>query len=343
VIAEEGVQKFRESKCQVIIVDTAGRNKQDAALFEEMRGIASVIHPDEVIYVMDASIGQAAKAQSEAFAQSIRIGSIILTKLDGHAKGGGALTAVVSTGAMISMVGTGEHMGDLEDFSASGFIGRMLGMGDMHAFKRLIMEDQGMDELLRKAGDAKSGMTAKMMEGKMGELTIRDYQEQMQSMVSNSSMLNMVSMIASGGGMMGGGVRGGMGAQMEDQKKLMQETLVIIDSMTEAERDSSPNIFTGQVGASRIRRIARGSGKSEKRIAELLKNIQMMVSRFKKHGNKKSMQGLSAPRQPKSLVEKQRQDKQLSKLLSPDQLQLLGGAAGFQKMLDGLNDTLPPE
>jgi signal recognition particle subunit SRP54 len=324
VVADQGVRAFQDEKMQIIIVDTSGRHKQDTALFSEMQTIAEHVRPDQVIFVMDGTIGQAAKAQSEAFAQAISIGSIILTKLDGHGKGGGSLTAVASTGAPIAYIGTGEHIGDLEDFTASGFIGRLLGIGDVHAMERLFMEDQGMEEFMRQTTDAKMGMHIKMMEGKMGELTIRDYQQQMQIMTTNSTALNLVSLMP---GM-------GSGAKMEDQKKSIAETLTIIDSMTEKEKDSSPNLFLGESGASRIRRIARGSGKSEERVKILIRGILQMVTRFKKHDGKKNMNALSVP--AKGLVAKQRQGQQIQKLFTPQQLQMFGGVSGFQNLMAGI-------
>lgn len=144
IVAGEGVAAFVQEKYQLIIIDTSGRHKQDAALFEEMQAIYRATQPDHTVFVMDASIGQAIKSQCEAFTAAITIGSIILTKLDGHAKGGGAVAAVATTGAPISFIGTGEHMPDLASFSAQGFIGRLLNIGDFTAIDRLFVEDQGL-------------------------------------------------------------------------------------------------------------------------------------------------------------------------------------------------------
>jgi signal recognition particle subunit SRP54 len=89
----DGVEKFKEDKFEIIVVDTSGRHKQEASLFEEMLQVANAINPDNVVFVMDASIGQACEAQARAFSQTVNVGSVIITKLDGHAKGGGALSA----------------------------------------------------------------------------------------------------------------------------------------------------------------------------------------------------------------------------------------------------------
>ncbi|KAL6996627.1 signal-recognition-particle GTPase [Sarracenia purpurea var. burkii] len=91
-IAVEGVERFKKENCDLIIVDTSGRHKQEAALFEEMRQVSEATKPDLVIFVMDSSIGQAAFDQAEAFKQSVAVGAMIVTKMDGHAKGGGALS-----------------------------------------------------------------------------------------------------------------------------------------------------------------------------------------------------------------------------------------------------------
>ena len=98
---------------------------QEAALFEEMEQVASAVSPDDVVFVMDSSIGQAAHEQASAFKSKLgQIGSVIITKLDGHAKGGGALSAVAATGAPITHVGTGEHIEDFEDFEVKSFVSR---------------------------------------------------------------------------------------------------------------------------------------------------------------------------------------------------------------------------
>lgn len=94
----------------MIIVDTSGRHRQEAALFEEMEQVAAVVNPDDIVFVMDSSIGQAAHDQALAFRQSVAVGSVIITKLDGHARGGGALSAVAATKSPIVFIGTGEHI-----------------------------------------------------------------------------------------------------------------------------------------------------------------------------------------------------------------------------------------
>jgi signal recognition particle subunit SRP54 len=130
-IAREGVETFRRERFDLIIVDTSGRHKQETALFREMEAVHDAVTPDEVIFVMDSTIGQAAEAQARAFSTSVDVGSVIITKLDGHAKGGGALSAVAATGSPIIFTGSGEHFADLDPFQPTEFVGKLLGKGNL--------------------------------------------------------------------------------------------------------------------------------------------------------------------------------------------------------------------
>ena len=130
-IAAEGVEQFRREGYDIIIVDTSGRHKQEASLFEEMVQVQEAVQPDDIVFTMDSTIGQAAFGQAEAFKKAVRVGSVIITKLDGHAKGGGALSAVAATGSPIIFVGTGEHFDELAPFEAKAFISKLLGRGDL--------------------------------------------------------------------------------------------------------------------------------------------------------------------------------------------------------------------
>uniref|UniRef100_F6WVU7 Signal recognition particle 54 kDa protein n=1 Tax=Macaca mulatta TaxID=9544 RepID=F6WVU7_MACMU len=127
IIASEGVEKFKNENFEIIIVDTSGRHKQEDSLFEEMLQVANAIQPDNIVYVMDASIGQACEAQAKAFKDKVDVASVIVTKLDGHAKGGGALSAVAATKSPIIFIGTGEHIDDFEPFKTQPFISKLLG------------------------------------------------------------------------------------------------------------------------------------------------------------------------------------------------------------------------
>ena len=166
-IAEEGVNFFKEQKYEIIIVDTSGRHKQETALFEEMQQVALVVNPDTGIFVMDGSIGQACYDQAMAFNKAIKVGSVIITKLDGHAKGGGALSAVAATQSPVIFIGTGEHFEDFEPFEASSFIKRLLGLGDLTGLMKSVKEAISEDK------------QKKMVENiQKGQFTMRDMRDQ---------------------------------------------------------------------------------------------------------------------------------------------------------------------
>ena len=121
-------------------MDTSGRHKQEKELFDEMKQVEKAVDPDMAIFVMDGSIGKACYAQAMAFNQTVRLGSVIMTKLDGNAKGGGALSAVGATNCPIVFIGTGEHFDEFEPFEAHSFIKRLLGLGDLTALVKTVKE-----------------------------------------------------------------------------------------------------------------------------------------------------------------------------------------------------------
>lgn len=171
-IAREGVEQFRRDRYEIIIVDTSGRHKQEAALFAEMEAVAAAVKPDDVVFVMDATIGQAAQGQAKAFKDSVAVGSVIISKLDGHAKGGGALSAVAATGSPITFVGSGEHFDDFQAFDANSFVSKLLGRGDMRGLladmkDKGVMEDS--EKMVRNAAK--------------GKFTFRDLHEQYNSLL----------------------------------------------------------------------------------------------------------------------------------------------------------------
>lgn len=148
-------------------MDTSGRHKQESELFDEMKQVEKAVSPNEIIFVMDSSIGQQCYDQADAFRKAVNVGSVIITKLDGHAKGGGALSAVAATKSPIIFFGDGEHFEDFEPFDAISFIKRLLGEGDIK-------------KLIEKVTDVVSPETqAKLLEKvKKGEFNIRDLKGQ---------------------------------------------------------------------------------------------------------------------------------------------------------------------
>ena len=148
-IVKNGMVFFNDQPVDIIIIDTAGRHKEEQGLLEEMRTMYSIVTPDQVFLVIDGTIGQQAYNQAKIFHENAKISGIIITKLDGTAKGGGAIAASSATGAKVLFIGTGERIDDLEQFSPTSFVGRLLGMGDIKAL--LEMARQFRDSIRRKS------------------------------------------------------------------------------------------------------------------------------------------------------------------------------------------------
>ncbi|CAB3288754.1 Signal recognition particle 54 kDa protein [Methanocaldococcus lauensis] len=249
-IVKEGMNKFK--KADVLIIDTAGRHKEEKGLLEEMKQIKEIANPDEIILVIDGTIGQQAGIQAKAFRDAVgEIGSIIVTKLDGSAKGGGALSAVAETKAPIKFIGIGEGIDDLEPFDPKKFISRLLGMGDL-------------DSLLEKAENIIDEKTEESIDAIMkGKFTLNELLYQLEALENMGSMKKILSMIPGFGGAMPKEL-----SNLTESK--IKKYKVIISSMTKEEREN-PKI----IKSSRIRRIARGSGTSEKDVREVLRYYEI--------------------------------------------------------------------
>jgi len=262
-IALEGLKLFKDK--DIIIVDTAGRHKEEKELIKEMKMLEKNIKPDEIMLVIDGTIGQQAMVQAKAFNEATPIGSILVTKLDGSARGGGALSAVAATGAPIKFIGTGEKIGDIEPFIPSRFVGRLLGMGDL-------------ETLLEKVREAEVKVPEKKAKAILsGKFTLTDMYEQFEAMKGMGPFRKLLKMIP------------GMSYNIpEDMLNMAEDRLekwrVMIQSMTPEEKEN-PKIFN----ASRIRRVARGSGTSEKEVKELLKQYSMMRRMIKMLRKKKKL------------------------------------------------------
>jgi len=257
-IAEDGLEATQDA--DVRIVDTAGRDGLNEELIDQIERIEHNVAPDRRLLVIDAAMGQSAKDQAQEFEDSIGIDGVAITKLDGTAKGGGALAAVNETGSSIAFLGTGETVKDIERFEASGFISRLLGMGDLKQLtervERAMEETEGEDDW-----DPEN-----MLEG---EFTLRDMRHQMNAMNKMGPLDQVMDMIP--------GMGGGLMDQLPDDamdvtKDRMQEFEVIMDSMTDDELENPRSI-----GASQVKRVARGSGTSEERVRELLEQHKMMA------------------------------------------------------------------
>ena len=261
-LAKKGLKEFK--KQDLIIVDTAGRHKEEKDLLDEMEQISAVVKPDEVILVIDGTIGQQAREQAMAFSKTTNIGSIIITKLDGSAKGGGALSAVAEIGAPIKFIGTGEKLDDFEAFDPERFISRLLGMGDIKT-------------LLEKAEEiAQEDVDMESMDALLsGKFTLKDMYSQFEMMNKMGPMQQVMNMMPGMGGKLP------KNASQVTEEKLARYK-IMMDSMTDYELDH-PEVLK----QSRIKRISRGSGMRNEDVKELLKYYNVTKKAIKGFGKRK--------------------------------------------------------
>lgn len=261
-IIDNGLKEF--SKKDVVIVDTAGRYKQEESLMKEIRQIGEKLKPDETVLVIDATIGQQAKAQAEAFHKAVPIGSILITKMDGTSKGGGALSACSVTNAKVKFIGTGEKIENLELYDPDRFVSRLLGLGDLQTLLEKVKE-----------ADIKKESVEKILGGKF---TLQDFMEQIEGLGKVGNLQSIVSMLP------------GLGSMklpkdaLEKQEQKMNVWKFIIQSMTKKEKED-PSI----IDASRIKRIAKGSGRKEEEVRELLNQYNSMKKMMRGFGGMKGL------------------------------------------------------
>lgn len=262
-LAFDGLKQFGDK--DIVMIDTAGRHKEEQELIKEMKMLEKSLKPDEVMLVIDGTIGQQATVQAKAFHEATPIGSILVTKLDGSARGGGALSAVAATGAPIKFIGTGEKVEDIESFVPSRFVGRLLGMGDL-------------ETLIEKVHEAEVKVPEKKAKAILsGKFTLTDMYEQFEAMKGMGTFRKLLKMLP------------GMSYNIpEDMLNTAEGRLekwrVMIQSMTPEEK-GDPKIFN----ASRMKRVAKGSGTSEKEVKELLKQYVMMRRMLKTLRRKKKL------------------------------------------------------
>ena len=243
------------SNADAVILDTAGRHKSEADLFSEMKELSETFKPDEKLLVIDSNLGQSAGRQAAAFHEAIGLTGVILTKLDGSAKGGGALSAVSETGVQIKFVGLGEDVKDFEIFDPERFISRILGLGDLRGLMERASEEIDEDsvkDILK------------------GDLTFDDLKTQIKSIRNMGPLGNILKMIP-GFSMMSMPKEQ---TQMTEEK--MDRYLYIIDSMNKRERVEPKLLNT-----SRINRIACGSGTTREDVKELVNYHKMMKKTLK--------------------------------------------------------------
>jgi len=271
-IAVRETKKAINDGHNIILVDTAGRHKEEKELMKEMTQIESALKPNEVILVIDGTLGQQAYNQAEEFSKSTKIGSIIVTKLDGTAKGGGALSACAATGQSIRFIGLGEKIDELEEFQPTTFVGTLLGKPDLEGLVKAVQDAEV---------DIDPDMQKRMMHGKF---TLEDLYYQLKSIKKVGKMKQLLTMM--GGGNIPDVLK-------EDAEKNLERWEVVLNSMTSAEKED-PKI----IKKTRKRRIAIGSGTDYSTINKMLDQYNQMkkfMKRFlqmQKKGKGKGMPGL---------------------------------------------------
>jgi len=266
-IAKRGVSELLSKGAQLVIVDTAGRHGygDEVGLLEEMKRVAEAVRPDEVMLVIDAAIGQRAYEIARRFHEATPVGSIVVTKLDGTARGGGVLSAVAATGARVKFVGTGEKIEELEPFNPQGFVARVMGLGDIRALLERVREAEAEERAVKVVEED----IAK------GRVTMRTIYAQLKSIRRLGPLSKLLEMLPTASLPVKVG---------DEQVKLGEEKirkwLHIIESMTYEELDD-PEI----IDRSRMRRIALGSGTTVADVKELLtyyRSVKAMLKRFRR-------------------------------------------------------------
>ncbi len=266
-IVRQGIARAKQTGRDVVILDTAGRLTIDEALMAEIRGIAETFKASETLLVVDAMVGQEAVAVAEAFRDAVHITGLILTKIDGDARGGAALSITAVTGVPVKFMGTGEKTDALEVFYPDRLAGRILGMGDVLT-------------LVERAQETYDSKQAEQLAKKLqkNSFTLEDFLDQMQQLKKMGPLGSLIEMIPGMGGM-------AKEAQSAVDRGELKRTEAIIQSMTVQER-REPEILN----ASRRRRIARGSGTSLPEVNRLIKQfgeMQKLMRQFSGGGMRK--------------------------------------------------------
>lgn len=254
-IAKNALTYARRHGHDMVFIDTAGRLHVDEVLMQELQNIKTAVKPDEILLVVDAMTGQDAVNAAQSFNEWLDIDAVMLSKLDGDARGGAALSVRAVTGKPIKFVGVGEKLDDIEAFHPDRMASRILGMGDVLS-------------LIEKAEKAYDAKKAAEMEEKLktNKFTLQDFYEQMVQMRSMGSMQDILAQLPGGGSL----------KNIHLDEKALAHTEAIILSMTPNEREN-PNI----IGASRKKRIATGAGLKVEDVNRLLKSFEQMRSMIK--------------------------------------------------------------
>jgi len=273
-VVKKGLAELKDNDC--LILDTSGRHSLEDDLIDEITKIGKITKSDEVFLILDGAIGQQAGPQAAAFHDAVNITGVIITKLDGTAKGGGALSAVSETKAPIVFIGTGEHVNDLEKFEPPRFISRLLGMGDIQSL--LEKAEEVMDK------DKAEETAKKLLSGKFTLVEMREQLDMVSGMGPLKKIFGMLPMMQGMGNKISN-------VDMDQTQDKMKKFKVIMNSMTEEEM-LNPKI----IKSARIARIARGSGCEPKDVKELLKYYNQ---------TRKMLKGFSSDRKMRKALMKQ--------------------------------------
>jgi signal recognition particle subunit SRP54 len=270
-IGRHGLAAAAAAGADAVLFDTAGRLQIDLGLIEEVRLLGTVVQPDEVLLVVDGALGQEAVNVAKAFHDALQLTGVVMTKLDGDARGGAALSIKAITGTPIKFVGTGEKTDDFDAFYPDRLASRILGMGDVVS-------------LVERAQESIDSADAERMAEKMrkADFNLEDFLAQMQQLKKMGSMQSIVGMLPGMSGLKLG----------DDAERQMGRTEAIIQSMTVQER-RKPEILNG----SRRQRIANGAGVKIADVNQLVKQFQQMqkvMKMMKGGGSKKMMRQLEA-------------------------------------------------
>ena len=274
-IARRALDQARKSGADVLLVDTAGRLHIDEEMMQEVRELHAVLQPTETLYVADSLLGQDAVNSARAFDEALPLTGIILTKTDGDARGGAALSVRQVTGKPIKFIGVGEKLDALEPFHPDRIASRILGMGDVLGLVEELQQKADLKEAEKIAQKIRSG----------DEVTLDDFKDQLQQMQNMGGLGGLMEKMP---GLPAGRLPDAMGAQMGDQN--VRRMIAVINSMTPQER-----LYPAVIKGSRKRRIASGSGTQVQDVNRLLKQFQQMqkmMKKMKKGGLKKMMRGM---------------------------------------------------
>jgi signal recognition particle subunit SRP54 len=271
-IVENGLAETEDA--DIHIIDTEGRHALEEELITELKNVHQVAEPTHTLLVIDAATGSNVEKQARTFEESVGVDGITISKMDGTAKGGGALTAVEKTDSNLAFIGTGEEVHDIERFETESFVSRLLGMGDLTQLKERIQRVEEENDEDWEPEDALKG-----------DFTLVDMKNQLRSMNSMGPLEEVIDMIPG----MGGNIKSQVDtSELQVKQEQFREFEIIMDSMNQEELENP-----GIIDNSRKKRIARGSGKSKKKVNELLAQYKKMNNMFGKFGGEKDIEQMT--------------------------------------------------